>query len=154
MPIIERLILAVDPGKTTGYGLLFVDDKGKLDSVSFNQLTMDDFLPAAAEMIEDWGSRTTVVCESFTVTQRTTKQRGERLWSVEQIGVLRWLTTRALGSYLEQSPSDAKSFATDKKLKSIGWYTVGMEHARDAARHALLYCVRGNLVDPRLLMEV
>lgn len=145
------MILTVDPGKVTGYGVLTVKD-GALTTVHFDQLEMDDFLWAASDVIEKEGRDLTIVCESFQVTQRSVQQRGERLWSVEQIGVLRWLAKRAFAQYLEQSPSDAKSFATDAKLRRIGWWVKGKEHSRDAARHALLYCARNNLIDPATLL--
>ena len=38
-----------------------------------------------------------------------------------------------------QSASDAKAAVTDATLKSLGLYWVGMQHARDATRHAVLY---------------
>jgi hypothetical protein len=39
-----------------------------------------------------------------------------------------------------QTASAAKSYATDVRLKEIGWYDkLNNVHERDAARHALLY---------------
>ncbi len=45
-----------------------------------------------------------------------------------------------------QTPAQAKSFATNDKLKAVGWYTVGADHERDAARHMLVYVMqRGSM---------
>lgn len=44
-----------------------------------------------------------------------------------------------------QQPSEAKSFASNDRLKLWGLYTVGSEHERDAWRH---FAVRANRVVP------
>lgn len=38
-----------------------------------------------------------------------------------------------------QTPAEAKAFVSNEKLKRVGWYTVGMDHGRDATRHLLLW---------------
>jgi len=43
-----------------------------------------------------------------------------------------------------QSPSDAKSAVTDERLKALGLYVRGQQHARDALRHLALFLRRLN----------
>jgi len=49
-------------------------------------------------------------------------------------------------NYFTQSPSEAKTSATDERLKVWGFYTSegGMQHARDATRHALTFLRRAS----------
>lgn len=148
-----RLVIAIDPGKMTGY---WVYDVNRLQTGSGGQLPQWEFIDLLARILETWqGEEVALVCETFTITQRSLTQRGDRLWSVEQIGIIQYLQRRnaALTSYTEQSPADAKSFANNEKLRRVGWYQVGQEHARDAARHALLYATRNGHIDPRVLLN-
>lgn len=141
-------ILVVDPGKMTGYAWTISDTT----PVHVNELPHDEFV--------DWlfnnaTAFSTLVCESFKVTARTVKQvQGDQeLWSVEQIGIMKALRRRAESApVIFQAPSDAKSFATDAKLKRAGWY-VPLEHGRDAMRHLMLYTTRTGSLDPRILMD-
>lgn len=41
--------------------------------------------------------------------------------------------------YFKQSPSDAKNVVSDLRLRRWGVYEPGMEHARDAQRHGILF---------------
>ncbi len=44
--------------------------------------------------------------------------------------------------FILQSPAEAKSWATNEKLKRAGWWVVGQDHARDALRHLMRHlCV-------------
>ena len=151
----NRNVLAVDPGKTTGYWLFNADGESSITSpakFAGGQLAQWDFIEWMERHLKDFAPLE-IVCETFQVTQRSLQQRGERLWSVEQIGILQYLCRKNGWSYTEQSPSDAKNFVSDEKLKRIGWYIKGMEHSRDAARHAVLYAVRQNLLNPLRLTD-
>lgn len=46
--------------------------------------------------------------------------------------------TYPLGEPIMQAPSDAMTYATDKRLKEWGAWVVGSPHMRDATRHVLL----------------
>lgn len=41
--------------------------------------------------------------------------------------------------YVKQSPSDAKNVVSDQRLRHWNVYRPGMEHARDAQRHGILF---------------
>lgn len=146
-------LLAVDPGMMTGWAALI---DGEFTS---GEMSMDDFLDwgrhdFALENPNGSGEETPseIVSESYIITQSTLrKSRGEN-WSLEQIGVLRFLAGSWRIPFSTQSPSDAKSFSGDDKLKKLEWYARGKGHANDAARHLLLYCIKHKLIDPRLLV--
>jgi hypothetical protein len=156
------IVIAVDPGKVTGF--FTYDSAAPVDAGSGDELPMWEFVDWMQQraLFGEWlGSEVQVVCESFSITKRSMTQRGERAWSIEQIGILQYMV-RMRGSYVpmrppchyaEQSPSDAKGFSTDAKLKRVGWWLPGQEHARDAARHALLWATRQGHVRPAALME-
>lgn len=90
-----------------------------------------------AERLIASGEVSDVVCESFTIAAHTAKKT-RQYWSLESIGAIRWACMKAGVSFTLQSPADAKGFATDAKLKALGWYTPTKDgHANDAARHLL-----------------
>lgn len=151
--------LIVDPGKRTGFGYL-TWEPGDLDSPAFegSEMFHFEFLTWAEPVVRNQHVDL-VVCESFSI-RRDTQQTvgGDRLWSVEQIGNLRyWCGTLGM-PYVQQTPSDMKSFDQKKaKTKILGWWAEPRGsgfagHRRDAASHALLYAVRNQLIDPRRLL--
>lgn len=78
-----------------------------------------------------------LVYESYQITQRTlrtTREQGS-MWIIG--AALLVAHTRGI-KVTSQTPSAGKRFATDDKLERLGWRVPGV-HARDAARHALLY---------------
>lgn len=147
-------LLIVDPGKLTGYGFLVCGTPHKDPTFSGAELPHFDFLANVGSWIRGIDK---VVCESFRVNNMTARKvGGDRLWAAEQIGVLRYFCHFAHVDYVEQSPSDAKHFATDAKLKKLGWYAPvnpgEKGHRRDAARHALLWSINNRKMDPKILL--
>lgn len=130
-------VLAFDPGKVTGWAFY---NTRKPDSFIAGQLEHMPFL----DMMDDAmhaGRLDVAVGEAYTITARSLKvTRGEN-WSLEQLGVVRWLCHRTGVEFAEpQTAAAGKRFGTDAKLKRIGWYqsTVG-GHRNDACRHLLTY---------------
>ena len=155
---LRRTWLVVDPGKLTGFCWLIASDNGLSDLSGGGELSHFEFLDyAEGVLFQVLPGLQGVVCESFKVTGRTQREIGsDRLYSAEQIGVLRQRCRTSGLSYVEQTPSDAKSFATDDKLRRVGWYKGGKGekgHHRDAARHAMLFAVRNALLNPALLLD-
>lgn len=137
-------IIAVDPGKTTGFSI-HVPGNAPVTS----EVPWLDFIDDAYKYVVVSKQITTVVCERFVVSGRTVRVgRGDENWSAETIGALRWLCHRAGATFELQSASDAKKFAPDQRLRDVGWWTPGKQHANDASRHLLLYLAR---LDPALL---
>lgn len=143
-------VLAVDPGKTTG---IAVWNSGTFSAWAEEYELALDFV---ASYIRDDYRPDVVVIEDFVITQRTTKmgtanwRRGQEL---EFIGVARWWCKTTGVEFVLQTPSQAKSFSTDQKLKTYGWWSKGVDHPRDATRHLMLYLVKAGLIDPRSLVS-
>lgn len=134
----QRYVIAFDPGKTTGWARL---SNARFES---GQLPWYDALHFVYETLLQ-GAQMTIICEDFIYTSNTaTKTR--QTWSTEGVGVLRFLCQRYDQEFVLQTPSGAKSFATNDKLRKLGWYTAGQDHANDAARHLLVYSVGNGLV--------
>jgi len=147
VPLDQRTIVAVDPGKMTGWAQLRLGEfsSGQTDDIAF-LLWIDDSITR--------GLLPTIVCEDFIYTTETAKKT-RQTYSTESVGVLRFLAAKHSLSFTLQTPADAKGFSKNDKLKAMDWYmpTKG-GHANDAARHLLLYCVKNKLIDPRQLLEI
>lgn len=145
----DLVVIAFDPGETTGYGVWGYPK----DEPSFGQAPWFDaatwaieFVPAMVQHVD-----VQLVSESFVITANTIKKSREN-WSLEFIGVLRWLAMRYTDRELIlQSPGSAKSFSSDARLEAIGWRQKGKVHANDAARHMLVYLVNQKLIDPSVI---
>jgi hypothetical protein len=141
-------ILAVDPGKTTGY-VVWRDGERTTEK----ELYCEKFCDVAYELIAT-GQVDVVVCERFIVTAQTGKYT-QAPWSLEQIGLLRFLCRKYEVKFVLQNVSDAKSFATETRLRHLGWNRPqGAGHARDAQRHLLVYLVRNGLIDATELLSL
>lgn len=137
------MILALDPGGTTGLAWIRdVKDKvvcslqvGPYEHHS----ELWDFLTVNAPEH--------IVCESFTYRNGLAKAD---LIPVEYIGVIRLWCERKERPMTMQTPSMAKKFFDDKKVKAAGLWKPSMPHAMDAVRH-LLYYITFTLKDERFL---
>lgn len=131
-----RFVLAVDPGKTTGYAWLDSEDNFGYGEVEGRF----DFY----RLVREWtstGAVPEIVCESWSVTEETHKKSTQQdpylMW-----GYLEGLCDANGWTFDTQQPAQ-KAFGTDEKLKAIGWEaTTKGGHARDASRHLLLYLTR------------
>jgi hypothetical protein len=138
-------VFGVDPGKMTGLA--------RFDAGAWAgswQLPMDNFLAyAEGYMFERFreGVSGVIACEDFKITMQTAKKaQGERQWSLEQIGVLRWLARKYGHEFELSSPGNAKTFGNDNKIKAAGWWNPGHGHANDAARQVIIALGRRNIV--------
>jgi hypothetical protein len=150
-----RLIVAVDPGKTTGYAVISYDgespkliETGEVQQLEFGQ-TIDRVLKAAGDSVVD------VVCERFVINAQTIKN-SQAPYSLEQIGILKHIVH--MNGYdtekiVFQSPSDAKKLFPNDALKKIQfWHVGGGGHAQDAMRHGLLRLAKTGWL-PRMLLD-
>lgn len=136
-----RWVLAIDPGLVTGWALYNLDDHPKQD-VSAGETDGRHALADKVRSIISTGVTLEVVCEDFVISERTIKTARDD----NALRIIGWLDLELehLGIELTlQTPAQAKAFATDDKLKTIGWYdsTPG-GHRNDALRHLLVYMVR------------
>lgn len=130
------MIIGVDPGKQTGlayaFGPLFVEPRyshGALDAPAWEAMKW-----VHAELEKTHVDL--VCCEGITITAKTAQKSQDVKISLEQIGCLRYLCMLYGVDFRVQPPSD-KSFGSDTKLRALGWWTKGTDHARDASRHII-----------------
>ena len=112
------------------------------------ELPMDPFLEYAEEyLIALVGCEVVVACENFLITVNTAKKsQGDRQWSLEQIGVLRHLCHKHGHGFELTTPSDAKTFCSNDKLRRAGFWTPGKGHANDSARQIAMALARRGIV--------
>lgn len=135
-------ILAIDPGPHVGMAAWADGDLFRAFEYTPEQLWQN---------IEGWILwAEVVVVEGFYITGPRAKEANE---TIEMIGVIKFFARRHSRRVVEQKPSDAKAFVTSEKLKSMGWWTKGSDHARSATKHLYLYLARNSpeLVVPSLL---
>lgn len=125
-------VLAVDPGLVSGYVWVEGDRLARHGQVS--PMEMCNIIETAANTFE----ADVFVYERFQITTATAKHSPQP-HAMEIIGVMKYFAHIYSIPLVEQKPVDAKRFSTDKKLKEYGLYTTSMDHARDAARHYLLW---------------
>ncbi len=119
----------MDPGKASG---LAYSVAGDCRTWTLDRTETEDWL-------ELWVRRADlVVVESFIINAGTIKKAREGNVSLELIGVARYLARKARTEFKLQTPSEAKSFSTDEKLRRIGWHVRESDHQRDARRHLVL----------------
>lgn len=97
------------------------------------------------DLIRAWPAAA-IVFESFTLRNHSMDQEllsPERLTAA--VGFWMWQCRR---EYFTQSPAEGKVTATDARLKSWGLYDPhgGMNHARDADRHAITFLRRASTI--------
>ena len=164
----ETTVIAIDPGGTAGWSLIsvhpqsltepnadFLDNifchqhgqvdcgthRGNLHSTLHNGISTDGEFSGIydlAEFIKAWPVAA-VVIEDFTL--RTFRMDRDLLSPVRVtagVGYAMWLAGR---DYHTQSPGDAKRICSDERLKEWKMYDSygGLQHARDADRHAILF---------------
>jgi hypothetical protein len=152
-----KTVIAIDPGKTTGFAVITYAGESPALLVSRElgpyafAMALTDELKAAKEA----GVLIDVVCERFVINAQTIKN-SQAPFSLEQIGIMKYVV-HSNGLDPEkiyfQSPSDAKKLFSNDALKKLGfWHVGGGGHALDAMRHGLLRIAKTGWV-PRALLE-
>jgi len=99
--------------------------------------------------VEAWvAASDVIVCEDFRISGPRAREANV---TIEMIGVLRFLCSKAGKTFVTQEPG-AYKFAGSDKLKRLGWYTPGPDHARSASGHLVKYLAEANLIDRRRLL--
>lgn len=137
-------ILSLDPGGTTGVALLEVDDESIAEVVWTKQITggLKGFLDFHWDQLENMNIDV-IVCESFTLREGI---YGADLSPVSIIGALEALYPTTKLVYQEPK---LKPLCDNERLKKLGIYETGRQHAMDAVRHAIIY-LRNNKHTPTL----
>jgi hypothetical protein len=142
------MILAVDPGLTTGWATIDAPNHPEFQSGMIQgRYAFYDWLYGQfsswthASLQEQSIQPLTLVVEKFTITEATAK-KSPQPDPLYIIGHLDAIAHRDALEMVFQLPSQAMSFATNDKLKAVGWYKPGKGHDNDAARHLMLYAVK------------
>lgn len=142
------VVIAIDPGGTTGWAILQVHPESLfdpevriLDNVDWwksGQFTGSEDQQAKdiCDLFFSWPGAAMVV-EDF-ILRKMSKDR-ELLSPVRITAKVEHSLWLRKSSYFLQAPSEAKTTATDERLKSWGLHRPGEEHARDATRHAITF---------------
>lgn len=120
------MILALDPGKTTGYAY-----QNAVGSFGFGELQQDSIWDTLTTLEPDL-----LIVESFQFRQARSKVN---LTPNEVIGVIKEWARQKNVEIIWQTPSQAKHFFDDARLRERNLWATGMPHARDSVRHLLYY---------------
>lgn len=142
------VVIWYDPGLTTGWALL--RDDVKFDSGQCQFENIGTQLTAWAELL---GPSLWVGWELYNVTQGGGKS-GTPKYSLETIGMLRWICHEYNVTVLKAMPSASRKLGDEVKLRRLDWHKPGMVHANDAASHLLAFCLREKRLPPDLLSRV
>ena len=129
------LILALDPGETTGYVIAESDGLDYDIKLSGQFPNWQMFEALIARYVPD-----AIVYEAFYLSPQIAKFKAHSvLPTVETIGVLKYLAWRCQVRLIPQLPSA-------KELVTLPRYVAGVSgsHARDALRHLIAYLRRTN----------
>lgn len=135
-------VLCIDPGPHVG-GACWSD--ATEDGFAAWEWTPADFYAVVADWVR---TSDVVVCEDFRIAG---PRASEANVTIEMIGVLRYLCAQYGKKFVTQPPG-AYKFAGPDKLKRLGWYTKGSDHARSATGHLVKYLAEANLIDRARLL--
>lgn len=131
------MIVAIDPGGATGIALLYRSGGFLTNTVAGGfagvSLYLSDLLEERSPDAEPIDA---IVYEDFVPRPGA---KSLQLDALHAIGAIKHECRKHDIPCIKQTPTQAKSFATNDKLKAVGWYTVGADHERDAARHMLVW---------------
>lgn len=141
-------VLTIDWGKAVG---LATWHDGEHDAwVADWEIALYEYVPAAIPHMD------VVLMEDFVISARTLKTASVDGWKrgqeLEFIGATKYMCHRHGVEWVTQTP-DKMQFASDAKLRRIGWWTSGLDHSRAASKHLLVYLVTQRLIDPAVLLS-
>ncbi len=134
-------VIAVDPGGVTGIAVY--DEDWSEPSVRETP-DYDSTVFALTTEINHHRGIDALVCEGFSIRANTHKLDASAFsHTTDLIGACRLLAHERGIPFVRQTPAQAKGFATDDKLRRLGWYTPSPGgHGNDATRHLLTYFAR------------
>ncbi len=137
-------LLAFDPGGRTGWVRAEFTVEGELATESIQHGELGAAFGGAKphhyrlwrflEKMLDENPHLMVVAEDY----RVEYARAQDPVALEYLGILEVFCEMNLVSF-ERQDRGFKTFWSDEKLKAVGFYFRGEQHARDAARHWLAY---------------
>lgn len=155
-------IVSMDPGKATGFSVWSDCEKIVQDSLMPVALEAPDFTTACTflenmtmrclQTPNEWDGQVHFISESYIISSGTARQTQSN-WSLELIGVMRYLAERHDFEFTLQTPANAKIFSTDEKMKRMAqhsskgwWHPTAGGHANDSLRHLLLFMSKRSIL--------
>ena len=132
----------LDPGKTTGVATYDF-------SSGYFSSSQHDFV-MTGEVIDGLLTDTMDAAIGWEQYIIAPGHSGTAAYSLEVIGMARWLAHRHDALVLPAVPSAARKLGSDDKLKKLGWYVPAMRHANDASAHMLAWLLRTKKLLPEL----
>lgn len=142
-------IVAYDTGKLTGVAWHFTNAGMLIESDQYEREQAEDHM---ASFIP-WAD--IVICEKLSITAATVRKTRDIQPAIEMVGLVKYLCRVHQKELVEQPPSDVMGFATNDKLKRIGWYPIPGakgDHQSDARRHILALLADRRLIDLSTLL--
>lgn len=134
-------ILGIDPGLATGLCLVDWSDKDNPTLVWSKEVNMAEFYDIVPKTIDEFKDNLIVVCENFLITVSTAK-KSPAPWSLELIGLTRYLCYISSVKLVMQNPSD-REISTHPMIRHFGlWHKGGEGHAVQAIRHVFSYMLQ------------
>lgn len=141
------VVIALDPGGTTGWALIQVHPEAMegdpdipvMENIEFwtaGEFTgkQDNQIDEIIELVNSW-PHARLVTEQFIL-----RQMHAELDPVEINATLRWATRPRY--WIPQQPALAMSTVTDARQKAWGFWVPGKPHARDGVKHAITFLKR------------
>jgi hypothetical protein len=129
-------ILAVDPGLMTG--AMLITRAETPDYKLHAQLGFKEF----AEFLDNVSCFLRVIVVERYIISLDTIKKSRQSDALEVIGMLRYFSVTEDIPIVYQTAAQAKRMISDESLRNVGWYTRGLEHGNDAARHMLFYYLK------------
>lgn len=126
------MILSVDPGKSTGWAVLWPgrtpfsgEVPGRYEFEEHFELILEQYP----------GQMSAIICEDY-VDDSTAKSR-----QVDALRIIGYLDGRchALGIPFILQPRTVQRWSSPAKLRALGWWAVGQDHGRSALKHLLFW---------------
>jgi hypothetical protein len=126
--------LALDPGRTTGYAQGLIKDGVMLVVTGQRKMNQSEFMFLLTESAPDY-----IICESFEFRHGIHRHHGADMYSRELIGIVNLYVQMNVPNVelkMQQPMKDSPTtFFKNSRLKEMGIYKPGNDHANDAARH-------------------
>lgn len=149
----SKYAIGIDPGGVTGLAMVGMDEDGVFSLLRYTEVDSRKLGEEAAarhivDTVLDWWEITeqvdVFVMEDFILRARNMDR--SLLSPVRLIAKIEtWMYVRAdalgmglIPKFKMQQPSQAKSIATDHRLRGWGLWVPGKQHARDAVKHCVI----------------
>ena len=136
----SHLVLALDPGGTTGLAMGRIRNNNLLFATTQERMTLLQMYTLLESIAPD--PKWHVVWETFEYRYRG--RPGLDQTPIKLIALMELMGETYNGNrWWPQTAAEGKAYYTDERLKQMSLYQKGNPHARDALRHLLRWCTFG-----------